>query len=155
MKQKRSRGTRKASDTIAGQRIIRVFTDGSGARVDGEGSGFAWLREDTDESDVELVRGLTNNQAECHAVFAALKSAERGGRFEVLSDSQLVVGLLSGVFETRNAELANLVGMIGTVIERNKLSVQFTWVPRAQNRADTLLQRAKSAPRTLSAKQGV
>jgi ribonuclease HI len=152
MKRERTVRTGKTSDTIAGQRT-RIFTDGSGSRVDGEGSGFAWLREDTGESNVEFVRGLTNNQAECHAVLAALKSVDRGGRYEILSDSQLVVGLLSGVFAATNAELADLVGMIRTVIDEKRLSVQFTWIPREQNRADRLLKRAKSTLHKLTAKQ--
>ena len=88
MKQKRSVGARKESTIIAGERI-RIYTDGSGARLNGEGSGFAWFREDTGESHVEFVGGLTNNQAEYKAILSALESVPTGNRVEILCDSQL------------------------------------------------------------------
>jgi len=134
---------------------IRFFTDGSGARLDGEGSGFAWLREDTGESHAELVRALTNNQAECHSVLSALKSVARCSKVEISNDSQVVVGLLSGQFAVRDANLADLVGMIQTVIGENQLSVAFRWIPRQQNRADKILQRAKGAARLVTTKKEI
>lgn len=72
-----------------GAERIRIYTDGSGARADGKGSGFAWLREDNGESHAEFVPGLTNNQAEYKAILSAFESVSKGSGVEILSDSQL------------------------------------------------------------------
>ena len=44
--------------------VVRIYTDGAGKRPDGNGSGFAWVREDTRERHVERIPGLSNNEAE-------------------------------------------------------------------------------------------
>ena len=54
--------------------IVRIFTDGSGQRPDGTGSGYAWLRKDTGEKKIVRKNGLTNNQAEYWAIISALEN---------------------------------------------------------------------------------
>ncbi len=53
--------------------VIRIFTDGSGSRPGGEGSGFAWLREGNGERRIVHEDHLTNNQAEYKAILSALE----------------------------------------------------------------------------------
>ena len=47
---------RKSEET----RVKRFYIDGSGARPDGKGSGWAWVYLDKDKEQIELVDGLTS-----------------------------------------------------------------------------------------------
>ncbi len=132
------------------QQSIVFYTDGSGARPDGEGSAIAWFREDTGEEHFEAVEGLTNNQAEYRAIIAVLESVPSGSTLKILSDSQLVIFQITGKYRVCDPDLGDLRNRVnGAVIARN-LGVEFQWIPRSQNRADKLLEKDK--PRTSSAK---
>jgi ribonuclease HI len=65
---------------------IRIFTDGAGARPDGKGSGFAWIREDTSAKEVRRVDGLSNNLAEYLGVLSALEALPNKATAEVSYD---------------------------------------------------------------------
>lgn len=120
------------------KKAIRIFTDGSG--MGGAlGSGFSWLREDTREHKVERRADLTNNEAEYHGVIAALKTLRAGAQAEILTDSQLLVGQLRGEWRVRESRLHKLYSEVRTIIERKRLAVKFTWIPRSQNLAGKLL----------------
>jgi ribonuclease HI len=119
-------------------KVIRIFTDGAGQRPDGKGSGIAWIREDTGESHVEPIPGLSSNEAEYRGVISAIKSV-KGSYVEILSDSLLVVSQLRGEYRIRDPKLEKLATEIKTVAEQRKLVLTLKWIPRQQNRAGKLL----------------
>jgi ribonuclease HI len=118
---------------------IRIFTDGAGCRPDGKGSGFAWLREDTGQKAIHRKDGLTNNQAEYCAILAAVESLKPGECAEVLTDSENTCFQLRGERRVRDPHLAELNAQIHAVIQKNGLLLNFTWVPRRENRAGKLI----------------
>ena len=119
--------------------LVRIYTDGSGCRPDGKGSGFAWLREDTRERKVVRVDGLTNNQAEYRAILSAIESLNAGANAEILTDSENTCFQLRGERRVRDPHLAELHAQTCAVIHKNRLSVTFTWIPRRDNRAGKLI----------------
>jgi len=121
---------------------IRVYTDGSGCRPDGKGSGFAWVRENGSEPKIIRVfrqDGLTNNQAEYKAILSALQSAPQASTVEILTDSENTCFQLKGERRVKDPELAALHGQVREVIEKSRLNVSFTWIPRRDNKAGKLI----------------
>ncbi len=118
---------------------IRIFVDGAGARPDGTGSGFAWLREDTGETKVQYQEKLTNNQAEYMSILSAVQSVPKCSGIEILADSQLAICQLNGQYRILDPDLADLAKRVRAIVEKKKLRVTFTWIPRTRNRADKLL----------------
>jgi ribonuclease HI len=148
MKRKKSKPIGKSKT----QQQIVFYTDGSGARPDRKGSAIAWLREDTGEEYFENVDGLTNNEAEYRAVISALSSAPPRSKVGILSDAQLVIYQICGVYRVNDPELAVLRNSVNDAVLDRNLNVEFKWIPRSQNRADKLLRRKASW--TASAKPG-
>ena len=118
---------------------IRIFTDGSGCRPDGKGSGFAWLREDNRSKKIVWEDNLTNNQAEYKAILLAIESLDPSARTEILTDSENTCLQLRGERRVRDPHLAELNAAIQAVITKNHLNVTFTWIPRRDNLAGKLL----------------
>jgi len=118
---------------------IRIFTDGGGCRPDGKGSGFAWFREDTGAKKITREDGLTNNQAEYRAIISALQSLSSQSKAEILTDSENTCYQLKGDRRVRDPKLAELHDQIQALIEKNQLSVTFTWIPRRDNKAGRLI----------------
>jgi len=130
---------KRKKEQIQQSKPIRLFTDGAGQRPDGNGSGFAWFREDTGEKHVERVPGLSNNDAEYRGIISALKTVTKGSQTEVLSDSLLVVSQLRGEYRIRDPKLEKLAAEVKTVTQQRHLVLKVTWIPRQQNRAGKLL----------------
>jgi ribonuclease HI len=120
-------------------KVIRIFTDGAGKRPDGNGSGFAWVCEDTRETHVERIPGLSNNEAEYRGVISAIKPLLKGSRVEVLSDSLLVVSQLRGEYRIRDPKLEKLATEVKTIADQKQLELKVTWIPRRENLAGKLL----------------
>jgi ribonuclease HI len=118
---------------------LTMFFDGAGCRPNGEGSGFAWLRTDTGQRDVERVKGLTNNQAEYKAFLAALQIVPHGSSVEMFSDSQLICSQFAGDYRVKDPALQELLSEIQALILSKKLTVKLQWVPRSRNLAGKLL----------------
>lgn len=118
---------------------IRIFTDGAGARLDGKGSGYAFLRTDTGEKQVVREDGLTNNQAEYKGILLALESLPQGTIVEVCTDSQVICAQLNRQYAVRDPKLADMYESIQGVIKRKSITVSFLWVPRAENLAGKML----------------
>ncbi len=118
---------------------IRIYTDGAGARPDGKGSAFAWLRPDTGERKIVREDGLTNNEAEYHAILAAIESLPTGAKAEILTDSENACLQLQGRRRVINERLGNLHGKIQALVIVRNLNVGFIWVPRQENLAGKLL----------------
>jgi ribonuclease HI len=122
-----------------GSKVVRIFTDGAGKRPDGNGSGLAWVREDTREQHVERIPGLSNNEAEYRGVISAIKPLPKGSAVEVLSDSLLVVSQLRGEYRIRDPRLERLATEVRTIAEQKQLVLKVTWIPRRENLAGKLL----------------
>jgi ribonuclease HI len=118
---------------------LRIFTDGAGARPDGKGSGYGFLRTDTGEKQVTREDGLTNNQAEYKGIILALESLPRGTVVEVCTDSEVICAQLNRTYSVRNPKLALLWNDVQEVIQRKSLKTTFVWVPRQENPAGKLL----------------
>ena len=140
MKKKTLKKTHKKSNPPA-QTILRIFTDGSGAGPDGNGSAIAWLREGDDARHVESIGGLTNNQAEYRAIISALEAVPAGSIVNIFSDSQVVVYQIRGVYRVNSDCLMELRNRVNEIAFLNNLAVTFKWIPRTNNRADALLRR--------------
>jgi ribonuclease HI len=120
-------------------KAICIFTDGSGSRPDGKGSGFAWFRQDTSAKKIFREDGLTNNQAEYRAILSALASLPKGTNAEILSDSENTCCQLNGQRRVLNPQLAEIYQQIQDLIEKNRLAVSFKWIPRRENLAGRLI----------------
>jgi len=124
------------------QQRLRIYTDGSGCRPDGTGSGFAWLRENGSQpAIIRIVKEdrLTNNQAEYKAILSALESVPSTSNVEILTDSENTCFQLKGERRVKDPQLVQLHDRIQGVIEKGHLDVVFTWVPRRDNRAGRLI----------------
>ena len=120
-------------------KAIRIFTDGSGSRPDGKGSGFAWFRQDTSAKKIFREDGLTNNQAEYCAILSALEFLPKGTSAEILTDSENTCCQLNGQRRVLNPKLAEIYQQIQDLIEKNRLTVSFAWIPRRENLAGKLI----------------
>lgn len=104
--------------------------------IDGSGNGkYGFLIEETNEARVFTKEGITNNQAEYMAVLEALRSTT--GDLEIFSDSKLLVNQLNHEWHIKDDSLRKLAVEVWKTIGKRK--VNFTWVPREQNKAGKLL----------------
>ncbi|MFI5097243.1 MAG: RNase H family protein [Candidatus Acidiferrales bacterium] len=120
-------------------RTMRIFTDGSGQRPDGKGSGFAWCREGTNEKRITRANGLTNNQAEYRGILSALEYIPNGTSAQILTDSENTCCQLKGQRRVLDPKLATLYEQVRNVLKKKRLTVEFVWVPRKDNLAGKLL----------------
>ena len=118
---------------------IRIFTDGSGCRPDGKGSSIAWFREDTGQKQILREDGLTNNQAEYRGILAALESLPVGAEVEILTDSENTCFQLRGQRRVLNPTLIKLYDAINALVQKQRLKIVFTWIPRRENLAGKLI----------------
>jgi len=87
----------------------------------------------------------TNNQAEYLAVINALDylTAFNPQSILVMSDSQLVVYQLTGVYAIKSFVMAELADRVFELIKRLGCQVDFKWIPRSENKfADALASKA-------------
>ncbi len=87
----------------------------------------------------------TNNQAEYRALLAGLEKAAsfspRPPSVEVRSDSELIVKQLQGIYRVKKAELMPLHSR-ALELSRAFPSFSIVWIPRDQNKAHSLADRA-------------
>ena len=125
----------------------RLYTDG-GARGNPGPAAFAYVDEDAD-GNVLAQRGerigiATNNVAEYSALLAGLRRAKELGvdELEVVSDSELMVRQMTGVYKVKNEALRELSLEAGRLARRLG-RVRYTAVRREQNKlADRLVNNA-------------
>jgi probable phosphoglycerate mutase len=128
----------------------RLFTDG-GARGTPGPAAFAYVLEAEDgtvlEARGESIGVATNNQAEYRGLVAGLARALEAGvdELEVLSDSELLVRQMTGVYRVKSRALQALsleAARLGREIGR----VRYTAVRREHNElADRLVNEALDA----------
>jgi ribonuclease HI len=121
-----------------GQQII-IYSDGLGAHADGEGSDFAWLRTDTGQKKITREDGLTNNQTEYRAILSAVEVLPKESHAEIRTDSENTCCQLNGQHRISNPTLEGLYDAIYDLIEQNRLTVRFVWIPRRENLAGKLI----------------
>jgi ribonuclease HI len=115
--------------------------DGAGARPDGTGSGYAWVRIGTDKQRIKRVDGWTNNEAEYWALVSVLKYLAGGSRVRIYTDSQVVCQQFNGKWAVNDPKLIDLLSRAREFIENKSLDVEVVWIPRERNEAGKLLER--------------
>jgi ribonuclease HI len=117
--------------------------DGTGARPDGSGSGFAWVRIGMDKQPLYWEDGLTCNIAEYKALIAVLRYVSHGSNLLIRTDSQLVCEQFNGRWAVRDPKLCELLKEASDLIAEKELDVEVKWIPRDQNLAGKLLERSR------------
>ena len=114
---------------------VSIYVDGAG----GEKSGYGFFVKETGESFYENKSGLTNNQAEYHAIIAALKKFQGSlDKITIFSDSKNTVNQLNHEFAINNEKLRDLARESWLIIGKfSKLSI--VWIPRKENLAGKML----------------
>ena len=114
---------------------ISVYVDGAG----GEKSGYGFFIKETGESFYENKSGLTNNQAEYHAIIAALKKFQDStDKITIFSDSKNTVNQLNHEFAINNEQLRIFAQEAWLLIPKiSKLKIK--WIPRKENLAGKML----------------
>ncbi|MGZ4440026.1 MAG: reverse transcriptase-like protein [Gaiellaceae bacterium] len=128
----------------------RLFTDG-GARGNPGPAAFGYVLEADDGTVLaahgERIGTATNNVAEYRGLVAGLARAlELGvGELEVVSDSELLVRQMTGVYRVKNEALRHL-SLEASQLARRFGRVTYTAVRRERNeRADRLVNEALDA----------
>ena len=128
----------------------RLFTDG-GARGNPGPAASAYVLEAEDgtvlDARGEAIGVATNNVAEYSALVAGLRKAAELGvdELEVVSDSELLVRQMTGVYKVKNKALVELSLEAGR-LARELGRVRYTAVRREQNElADRLVNEALDA----------
>jgi ribonuclease HI len=130
--------------TAKATRPLKLFhIDGAGARPDGSGSGFAWVRLGTQAQRVYQEDELTNNAAEYRALLSVLKYLAEGSRARVFTDSQLVCEQFHGRWSVNDPKLIDLRSKARDLIQKKLLDVDVRWIPRRENLAGKLLEKRK------------
>jgi ribonuclease HI len=128
----------------------RLFTDG-GARGNPGPAAYGYVLEGEDGSVLdargEPIGVATNNVAEYSALLAGLRRAAEFGvdELEVVSDSELMVKQMTGIYRVKNEALRPLALEAGR-LARALPHVTYTHVLREHNElADSLVNRALDA----------
>jgi ribonuclease HI len=90
----------------------------------------------------------TNNEAEYLAVIEALKLLKdiKHEKALLMSDSQLVINQINGLYEVRKPHIHNLYAQVERLTKKLHY-INFRWIPREQNgEADALASSAASMP---------
>ncbi|MBN2111111.1 MAG: ribonuclease HI family protein [Methanosarcinaceae archaeon] len=140
--------------------------DGSCDPNPGGRMGFGWvIRWESKKPSTEGSKekkpspANTNNVAEYTALEEGiLNYLALGGRgpLQICGDSKLVINQMEGKWKVNNPKLAEIHSRINSIINRNKLSVRYRWVPRNENTdADRLaMPAAKQGSVSQQAKPG-
>jgi len=116
--------------------MARVFSDGAG--WNGKQCRYAIFFEETGESIIHrFTKYHTNNEMEYIAVLEALKLAK--DRDTIFTDSQLVVGQCTGVYNIKAYHLKPLCKRVKQMLKDK--NIQLVWVRRENNKAGILLEK--------------
>jgi ribonuclease HI len=104
---------------------VIIYTDGACSGNPGPGGWAAVLSAGEHEKEIFGRKPhTTNNEMELTAVLQALKALKRTGlSVAIYTDSQLVIGLLAGDFNTRKPHLQAIVRDIKTIAEGKYLAL--------------------------------
>jgi ribonuclease HI len=114
---------------------ISVYVEGAG----GQKSGYGFFIKETGESFYEENLGITNNQAEYHAIIVVLKKFQGStDKITIFSDSKNTVNQLNHEFAINNEQLRILAQESWLLIPKiPKLKIK--WIPRKENLAGKML----------------
>jgi ribonuclease H / adenosylcobalamin/alpha-ribazole phosphatase len=126
-------------------RSLIVEADG-GSRGNPGVAGYGALVRDAQDRSLLAERAAplgkaSNNVAEYQGLIAGLHAAEAidaGADIEVRMDSRLVVEQMAGRWKIKHEDMRRLAGEAQDVVRRLRAaggSVEWTWIPRAQNKA--------------------
>jgi len=118
---------------------VKIWTDGAGALLEGQKAKACVVFEDGDVRVTEFDRG-TNNEMEYTALIHALSDPRSEGA-TIFTDSQLLVGQLTQGWKMRAENLRPLNERARALLTQRKATL--VWVPREQNRAGKVLEKAK------------
>ena len=114
---------------------ISVYVDGA----DGKKADYGFFIKETGESFYENKSGLTNNQAEYHAIIAALKKFQDStDKITIFSDSKNTVNQLNHEFAINNEQLRILAQESWLLIPKIP-ELKIIWIPRKENLAGKML----------------
>ena len=114
---------------------ISIYVDGAG----GENSGYGFFIKETGESFYENKSGLTNNQAEYHAIIAALKKFQDStDKITIFSDSKNTVNQLNHEFAINNEQL-RILAQESWLLMPKIHELKIIWIPRKENLAGKML----------------
>lgn len=128
---------------------ITLATDGASRGNPGPAGVAYALHRDGEgivEDHAETIGEATNNEAEYRALIAGLEAAARhtGGDIVHVSDSELVVKQLEGLYEVRAANLKPLVRRVEEASTRFR-SIEHRHVDRSDERIEHVDQLANEA----------
>ena len=112
---------------------MKIWTDGSG--FNGQASKFGIKTEMGKYATFSFNDKLSSNVMEYCAILFATIMANDGD--EILSDSQLAVNQINGLWKVKERHLFPLRHAAYVMIEGKKLTLK--WIPREQNRADKIV----------------
>ena len=114
---------------------VSIYVDGAG----GKKSGYGFFVKETGESFYETKSGLTNNQAEYHAIIAVLKKFQGSlDKITIFSDSKNTVNQLNHEFAINNEQLRILAQESWSLIPKIP-ELKILWIPRKENLAGKML----------------
>ncbi|XP_022875674.1 uncharacterized protein LOC111394131 [Olea europaea var. sylvestris] len=130
----------------------KIFVDGS-SNDEGSGTGIIMIGPNEEELEYSLHFEFptTNNEAEYKAVITGLGLAGRLGvtSVEICSDSQLIIGQVTGKFEAKDGKMVAYLMEVKN-LQKGFTKFKITKVPRKDNeRADALAKLASANPRRL------
>lgn len=127
---------------------VKIFTDW-GSRWNPWEAGIWVVIYNLDDAFIEkrykYLWICSNNVAEYMGVFYGIKRAGEIGAKElfIYMDSQLVQKQLSGERKIKDEKLKTIFKDIQDLIQKEKLSVSYSWIPREKNKeADRLANKA-------------
>lgn len=118
-------------------RMLTIRTDGASRGNPGEAGIGVLVTDETGRIVKKIARYIgraTNNQAEYEALLAGLEAAHESGAegISVLSDSELLVRQINGVYRVKNPELKVMHAKAVSIMKGfRRVSVKY--VPREQN----------------------
>jgi ribonuclease HI len=126
---------------------LTIYTDGASRNNPGPASIGVVIKDTHGKILAEISKRIgnaTNNQAEYHAIIAALEKAITLGASEVMlkADSELVVKQLKGSYKVKNTDLKPLFEKV-LVLSRRFTAFNISYIPREENKeADRLANKA-------------
>ncbi len=117
---------------------MKIWIDGAGALLEGQRAKTCVVFEDGDTEVTSFDRG-TNNEMEYRALLQAL-SDDRSAGATIHTDSQLLVGQLTKGWKVNAENLRPLHAEARDRVARQNATL--VWVPREQNRAGKVLEKA-------------
>ncbi|QLJ53353.1 MAG: ribonuclease HI [Candidatus Fermentimicrarchaeum limneticum] len=113
---------------------MKIWIDGSG--WNGRVSRYALAFEDGKTEIVETAEDKTNNTMEYAALIKALEEAKNGD--EILTDSKLIVGQVTGGWKIHKPHLFEFVAKAKKLLKEKDVKIR--WLPREENKAGHLLE---------------